>query len=86
MNRSVIDRDFPHHVALPAEASGGGDFIMVQLFCEGQRVCPRGYSFQREGRYYNVFCFKSADDADRFRVRFGGELIDPVNRPCWPSK
>jgi len=84
MNRSAIDRDYPHQVSLPAEASRGGDFVTIQLFCEGLSLCPRGYSFRRGDRYFIAFCFADREHAERFRVRFAGEMIDPANRPRWP--
>jgi hypothetical protein len=32
-----------------------------------------------------VFCFAEREHAERFRERFGGELIDPNVRPKWPG-
>jgi hypothetical protein len=54
--------------------------VTIHLFCEGLSLCPRGHSFYRDGTDMNVYCF-----AERFRERFGGELIDPKDRPKWPG-
>jgi hypothetical protein len=32
-----------------------------------------------------VFCFADRRHADQFQNRFGGEFIDPKNRPKWPG-
>jgi hypothetical protein len=34
----------------------------------------------------NVFCFADRELAEKFRERFGGELLDPKDRPKWPGK
>jgi hypothetical protein len=33
----------------------------------------------------NVFCFAERAHAEQFRERFGGEFIDPKDRPKWPG-
>jgi hypothetical protein len=40
---------------------------------------------RRDGTDMNVFCFAEREHAERFRERFGGELIDPNVRPKWPG-
>jgi hypothetical protein len=49
--------------------------------------CPRGHAFRRNDAYYNVFCFAEKEEhAERFHARFGGEIIDPKDRPRRPNK
>ena len=31
------------------------------------------------------FCIAEREHAEQFRERFGGEFIDPKNRPKWPG-
>ena len=52
-------------------------------FAGTMSLCPRGHSFFRDHRRYVVFCFAERADAARFMERFGGELIDPKDRPRW---
>jgi hypothetical protein len=81
--RAGIDRDWPHQVALPAEAIQGLHYADVQAFCKLLTLCPRGYSFVRDGQRFNVFCFADPDHAVGFRDRFDGEAIDCLKRPRW---
>jgi hypothetical protein len=87
LNKHTIDRDWPHQVALPAYRCTGGNYVTIHIFCddEGLSLCPRGHSFYRDGTDMNVFCFAEREHAERFRGRFGGELIDPKVRPKWPG-
>ena len=87
LSKHIIDRDWPHQVALPAYRCAGGNYVTIHLFCddEGLSLCPRGHSFYRDGTDMNVFCFAEREHAERFRERFGGELIDPKVRPKWPG-
>jgi hypothetical protein len=43
-----------------------------------------GHFFYREGQGFNVFCFADRAHAERSE-RFGGEFIDPKDRPRWPG-
>jgi hypothetical protein len=85
LSKATIDRDWPHQVALPAHRCTGGNYVTIHLFCEGLTLCPRGHSFYRDGTDMNVFCFAERENAEQFRERFGGEFIDPKDRPKWPG-
>jgi hypothetical protein len=80
-----IDRDWPHQIALPAYRCTGGNYVAIRRFCEGLSLCDRGHSFYRDGVDMNVFCFSVREHAERFQGRFGGEFIDPKDRPKWPG-
>jgi hypothetical protein len=45
---------------------------------------PRGPFIRRDGVDTNVFCFAERVHAEQFRARFGGEFINPKDRPKWP--
>ena len=85
LSKATIDRDWPHQVALPAYRCTGGNFMTIHLFCENLSLCPRGHSYYRDGMDMNVFCFAERAHAEQFRERFGGEFMDPRDRPKWPS-
>jgi hypothetical protein len=83
LTRVKINRDWPHQVALPEAATIGASYSVVHDFCKVLSIYPRGYSFRRGDRSFNVFCFAERDHAESFRDRFDGELIDPNERPRW---
>jgi hypothetical protein len=87
LSKHTIDRDWPHQVALPAYRCTGGNYVAIHLFCggDGLSLCPRGHSFYRDGTDINVFCFAEREHAERFRERFGGEFLEPKDRPKWPG-
>jgi hypothetical protein len=73
LSKGTIDRDWPHQVALSAER------------CLGSNYVTRGHSFRRDDVDMNVFSFAERAHAERFQERFGGEFIDPKDRPKWLS-
>ena len=87
-------------MVLPSYRCTGGSFVTIHLFSEDLSLCPRGHSFYRsarkpgcndafdggsDGMDMNVFCFAERAHAEQFRERFGGEFIDPKDRPKWPG-
>lgn len=76
----VIDREWPHQVALPADQVLGQNYTVTHDFCRDLSLCTRGHSVRREGIEYHVFCFADAAHAELFRERFGGERFDPKDR------
>jgi hypothetical protein len=85
LSKATIDRNWPHQVALPAAHSSGANHVTIRLFCEGLSLCTRGHAFRRGDIDMNVFCFAERPDAEQFQERFGGEFIDPIDRPKWPG-
>jgi hypothetical protein len=86
LSKGMIDRQWPHQVALPACRCTGHNYVTIRLFCEGLSLCPLGHCFRRDTTDFNVFCFAQREDAQAFQVRFGGEFIDPKDRPRWPGR
>jgi hypothetical protein len=75
-HRSLLDRNYPHHVALPAEALQGS--MTRPTMCGlakdlGGTLSP--YHLSRGGRDLRVFCFPTAEAAQTFAERFGGEVL-----------
>ena len=85
LSKGTIDRQWPHQVALPTNQCMGRDYVTIKLFCEGLSLCPRTHSFRRNDADMLVFCFAKRSDAEQFQERFGGDFIDPKNRPKWPG-
>src|SRR5262249_14627934 len=81
--KAMIDRDWPHQVALPTYRCLGHNYLTIQFFCEGEglSLCPRTHSLRRGDQDMLVYCFAQRQHAEQFRERFGGELIDPKSRP-----
>jgi hypothetical protein len=36
--------------------------------------------------WWNVWCFAEEEDAEKFRARFGGEFMEPADRPRWAGR
>jgi hypothetical protein len=85
LSKGMIDPDWPHQVALPAQRCIGRNYLNIHLFCEGLSLCTRGHSFRRNDIDMTVFCFSERAHAEHFLNRFGGEFIDPKLRPKWPG-
>jgi len=74
-----IDRGWPHQVALPARFCEGGGYRQIQEFCKDLSLCSRGHSvFDQE--WFNVYCFVTLEDAEKFLRQFGGERFSPQQR------
>ena len=85
LSKEMIDRDWPHQIALPAYRCMGSNYVTMHFFCDGLSLCDRGHSFRRDDVDMEVFCFSVREHAEQFRNRFGGEFLDPKDRPRWPS-
>jgi hypothetical protein len=87
LSKAMIDRRWPHQLALPAFRRGGGNYVTIRLFCEEHRLslCTRGHSFRRDDIDHIVFCLADRAHAEQFQARFGGEFIEPKPRPKWPG-
>ena len=87
LSKGAIDRGWPHQVAMLAERCTGHNYRTHHYFIDQEcpSHCPRGQGFYREGIWFNVFCFADRADAEKFQHRFGGEFIDPKDRPRWPG-
>jgi hypothetical protein len=85
LSKAMMDRDWPHQVALPAYRCLGHNYVTIHLFCEGLSLCRSTHSFRHDDVDFVVLCFAERAHGERFRERFGGEFIDPKNRPKWPG-
>ena len=85
LSKGMIDRQWPHQVALRGDHCAGHNYVTIRLFCERVSLCQRGHTFRRDDIDMNVFCFAERAHAEQFQARFGGEFIDPKNRPKRPG-
>jgi hypothetical protein len=80
ISRSQLNRQWPHHVALPAETLRGiGNSEAVYAFLKPLSVGPRPYRLRRGNLDFAVFCFAKPEDAQAFAERFGGEVFAAGN-------
>lgn len=83
LSSKMIDYGWPYQVALPASAVEGANYDPTHDRLAFPSLGPRGHTFFRDGQFYVVLCFAKHDDAICFIERFGGEMIDPKDRPRW---
>jgi hypothetical protein len=82
ISRSQLNRQWPHHVALPVEALRGiGNSETVYGFLKPLSVGPRPYRLRRDDLNFAVFCFAKPEDAQAFADRFGGEVLPVADKP-----
>jgi hypothetical protein len=77
LTTAKLDRDWPHHVALPAEKVRGlTNSETVRGFAKTLSVAPLTYLVRRgDAAAFVIFCFKTLEDAQVFAERFGGERL-----------
>ena len=75
LSQRMIDREWPHQVAVVAETCRGDGYVTTHYFCECLSLCPRHGYFRRDDRDYVVFCFTHVDHAELFCQRFNGEIV-----------
>ena len=86
LSKGRIDSQWPHQVALRADKSTGANWAAIRDFCQALSLCPRGHSFYRDRTDFNVYCFAEIEHAELFCARFDGKIIDPKDRPKWPTR
>jgi hypothetical protein len=71
-----LQRDWPHHVALPVEkVLGAANSETVRAFARTLSAAQLTYMVGQGDAVVVMFCFKMPEDARVFAERFGGELL-----------
>src|SRR5262249_16541022 len=83
LSQPLIDRDWPHQVALPAYRCHGHNYLTMRLFCEALSLFPRTHSLRRDDEDKIVFSFATHAHAEKFLKRFSGEIIAAKDPPMW---
>lgn len=88
LSKSKIDREWPHQVAKRDDECTGHNYRTHHYFIAEEKLsyCWLGHFFWRDGVGFHVFCFAEREHAERFQHQFGGEFIDPKDRPRWPGR
>jgi hypothetical protein len=88
LSKAMMDRQWPHQVALPAYRCLGHSYLTIRFFCEGEglSLCPRTRSLRRGGQDTLLFCFADRAHAEQFWGRFGGEFLDAKAGPSRRSE
>jgi hypothetical protein len=74
ITRAIIRRQWPHRVELPAEAVRGPEHSVAKALC----AAPYPLSAFHDDQFFAVFHFSTAEAAQAFHARFGGELLQPA--------
>jgi hypothetical protein len=81
-----IDAWWPYQIALRESVTVGKAHDAVREFCNDLSLAPRGHTFRHDDEWWNVWCFAEEEDAQKFQAKFGGEFMEPENRPRWGGK
>jgi hypothetical protein len=80
MTSAVLDKTYPHQVALPDKACMGALYTAIQEFTRNLSMARRTHTIVKDDRWYVVFCFAVEADAKAFCDTFSGESFNPKTR------
>jgi hypothetical protein len=79
LSPAMLDRRFPHQVALSADTVQTCYFAIRETG-SSLGMAPRHHTVRHGERTYVVYCFADPESAEHFRRLFDGELFDPADR------
>ena len=74
-SRSLLNREYPHRVLIPADAVRGQLQDEVHTFHDNRAVPVKTHSIRHGDEWYVVFCFADLRIAKEFQLLFGGKLV-----------
>lgn len=75
-----------YQVAVRADVTVGKTHYVARQFCKDLSLAPRGHTFFRDDEGWNVWCFAAEADAEKFLAKFGGQMMNPVDRLRWGGR
>jgi hypothetical protein len=85
LSKGMIDRNWPHQVALPAPVVVAR-FNEINEAARRLSACTRTHAFRRDDVDHVVYCFGRPEDGEVFQLQFGGEMLRAKDRPRWPGR
>lgn len=80
-SQAYVDQHWPEQVALPASAvAGSANYATVHAYALQLNACPQKHAVRHADTDYLVFCFRSAEEAQSFKLEFKGERFNPNDR------
>ena len=58
LSKALMDRDWPHQVALPAHRCMGHEYLTIHIFCQAENLslCRRRHTLRQNDIDMTVFC------------------------------
>jgi hypothetical protein len=75
-SRSLINREFPHRVLIPADNVRGRILGQVHTFHANRGAPVRCHSLRQDDKWYSAYCFAERGTAEQFQILFGGALAN----------
>lgn len=80
---AVIDRGWPHQVALQDDLCGDRNFDLLQAYFDRKGLKPHTRSVLAKWQSgqvqdFRLYCFADQADAREFRAIFGGQTFNPA--------
>ena len=73
---SILRREYPHQVLVPADSVRGRTFNRVLAFHDQAGVRIKNCTDRKDDKWYLRYCFGERENAVGFQSMFGGELFD----------
>lgn len=74
-SRTILNREFPNQVLVPADSVRGKAFDRVIAFHDEVGVPITSRSARKNDEWYVLYCFAERRHALSFQLMFGGEML-----------